>query len=468
MSVAKDNWYLSGPLGIDTLTPASPLAIRAKEVSEELISFEDPSGKTKWHINQNYGGNHPGLNFAETGFADGRLFIGAGGNIGIGTIEPKANLHVSGGAIINQIAIGLVEGVGGIAFPFWYETVGTIHPDHNLRLRSGNSILLHCGNKSNPTASFDNAGSMTLTGHLTVGTGSNGTIKVRHIDGKHHDNDNDDALHLNWNTGHPVHIGGKNNSELVVTGSIRAGNSDLYFTKTDHNHTGFGNTSGFAAIENAADQGALMILGRAGTEKGRKVRLWDYLEVNGDLDVTGGLKTGAGISYDGQLNKLDVAEGGSAVIRAHDLWFGHSGRRGAPGRALVDEPRELQISIFSRKKINTLTINYERAWDAVVIEGMVQTPSSRQLKENIQTLSSQVAKRIISTLEPISFFDKRDMLKLECMGFIAEDSPPEVASPNHDTIVYNHIVAALTKVVQDQQQIIEALDARLTLLEHPA
>lgn len=47
MSVAKDNWYLSGPLGIDTLTPASPLAIRAKEVSEELISFEDPSGKTK-------------------------------------------------------------------------------------------------------------------------------------------------------------------------------------------------------------------------------------------------------------------------------------------------------------------------------------------------------------------------------------------------------------------------------------
>lgn len=211
MSVAKDNWYLSGPLGIDTPTPRSPLAIRAKEVSEELISFEDPSGKTKWHINQNFGGNHPGLNFAETGVADGRLFIGAGGNIGIGMTNPKANLHVLGGAIINQIAIGIdplpVDGLGDITFPFPYETVGTIHPHHNLRLHSGNSILLHCGNKSNPTASFDNAGSMTLAGHLTVGTGSNGTIKVRHIDGKHYQNDDNDALHLNWNTGHPVHIG---------------------------------------------------------------------------------------------------------------------------------------------------------------------------------------------------------------------------------------------------------------------
>jgi hypothetical protein len=74
---------------------------------------------------------------------------------------------------------------------------------------------------------------------------------------------------------------------LNVQGAIRAGNSDLYFTETNHNHTGIGNASGFAAIENAADYGALMILGRAGTAKGRYVRLWDYLQVNGNMDVTG-------------------------------------------------------------------------------------------------------------------------------------------------------------------------------------
>jgi hypothetical protein len=78
-------------------------------------------------------------------------------------------------------------------------------------------------------------------------------------------------------------------AKLDVRGEIRAGNSDLYFTKTDHNHTGIGNTAGFAAIENAANYSALMILGRAGAPQGRAVKLWDYLQVNGQLDVTGRL-----------------------------------------------------------------------------------------------------------------------------------------------------------------------------------
>src|SRR5215207_5892645 len=74
---------------------------------------------------------------------------------------------------------------------------------------------------------------------------------------------------------------------LDVRGDIRAGNSDIYFTQPNHNHTGIGNAAGFAAIENAANYGALMILGRAGTSRGRSVKLWDYLQVNGGLDVTG-------------------------------------------------------------------------------------------------------------------------------------------------------------------------------------
>lgn len=80
--------------------------------------------------------------------------------------------------------------------------------------------------------------------------------------------------------------------KLDVRGDIRAGNSDIYFTKTDHKHTGIGNTAGYAAIENAADYDALMILGRAGTSKGRYVKLWDYLQVNGGLEIATTLKIG--------------------------------------------------------------------------------------------------------------------------------------------------------------------------------
>ena len=79
------------------------------------------------------------------------------------------------------------------------------------------------------------------------------------------------------------------NGKLSVSGGIYAANSDIYFTKTDHNHTGIGNTSGYAAIENSLSHGALMILGRA-TPQGRCVKLWDYLQVNGQLEVASSAK----------------------------------------------------------------------------------------------------------------------------------------------------------------------------------
>ena len=73
------------------------------------------------------------------------------------------------------------------------------------------------------------------------------------------------------------------NNGTFSAGTVLVGNSDIYFTNTEHNHTGNANVAGHAAIENAKDHDSLMILGRAGTSVGRKVRLWDYLKVEGTL-----------------------------------------------------------------------------------------------------------------------------------------------------------------------------------------
>ena len=60
----------------------------------------------------------------------------------------------------------------------------------------------------------------TVQTTVTVGPGTNGRLKLRHIDGKHWLNDNNDALHLNWDTGFPVIIGNSGvKADLHVAGN---------------------------------------------------------------------------------------------------------------------------------------------------------------------------------------------------------------------------------------------------------
>jgi hypothetical protein len=92
---------VTGNVGIGMASPDRPLTIQAQGTGQELISFKDPSGATKWHINQDLDGSKPGLNFVETLVADGRLFLKAGGNVGIGTTTPGARLDVAGDAKFN-------------------------------------------------------------------------------------------------------------------------------------------------------------------------------------------------------------------------------------------------------------------------------------------------------------------------------------------------------------------------------
>jgi|ADGO01.1.fsa_nt_gi hypothetical protein len=82
-----------GPIGVGTNYPHSRVGIRAL-TGGNLISFSNNLYDiTKWHLS--IAGNEH-LNFSETGVADGRLFLKAGGNIGIGTTDPAAKLDVNG------------------------------------------------------------------------------------------------------------------------------------------------------------------------------------------------------------------------------------------------------------------------------------------------------------------------------------------------------------------------------------
>lgn len=116
--------FMGAKVGIGTELPRNPLAVRAVDASEELVSFETPSGDASWHINQAFAGTpQRGLNFVRTGVAggDGRLFLGENGNVGIGTTDPGDRLQVEGNfltvkGIGGERAVVGGEGISGVVF----------------------------------------------------------------------------------------------------------------------------------------------------------------------------------------------------------------------------------------------------------------------------------------------------------------------------------------------------------------
>ena len=96
-----------GYIGIGTDIPDRPLTIKGSS-SNDLLSYQDNLGVTRWNFNlKNTTGISPNkfdLNFAETGIADNRLYLQAGGNVGIGTATPNNTLEVNGQARIDNLA----------------------------------------------------------------------------------------------------------------------------------------------------------------------------------------------------------------------------------------------------------------------------------------------------------------------------------------------------------------------------
>jgi hypothetical protein len=180
----------------------------------------------------------------------------------------------------------------------------------------------------------------------------------------------------------------------------------------------------------------------------RIARLWahaigDVLTVTSDGNVT----------YRGTLNKLDVADNFTATVRCADFRMGHSSRRRTAGRALVD------ATTF-------LGLNWDTDWpQGVRYFGQFASASSRALKENIADVSVGEARQALAGLQPVTFNFKTDGHKTLQIGFIAEDVPSAVATPDRQGVVTGHIVAILTKVVQEQQTLVTQLADKVKRLE---
>jgi hypothetical protein len=90
--------------------------------------------------------------------------------------------------------------------------------------------------------------------------------------------------------------------------------------------------------------------------------------------------------------------------------------------------------------------------------------SSRELKENIQNLTTDEAVNALNGLTPVKFNYKRQKQE-EYLGFIAEDVPELVAMGDRKGLGTMDIVAVLTKVVKEQQKSIREQQKTISKLE---
>ncbi len=96
--------------------------------------------------------------------------------------------------------------------------------------------------------------------------------------------------------------------------------------------------------------------------------------------------------------------------------------------------------------------------------GVWTDASSRRVKQDIHDLGRDAAFDTLQQLQPVTFAYKANPTD-QHVGFIAEDVPELVATPDRTGLAPMDIVAVLTKVVQEQEKTIADLRARLERLE---
>ncbi|MBK6738410.1 MAG: tail fiber domain-containing protein [Haliea sp.] len=124
------------------------------------------------------------------------------------------------------------------------------------------------------------------------------------------------------------------------------------------------------------------------------------------------------------------------------------------------EPAENKLGIGTKNIASGDTI---AVWNgARLTKGGVWTnASSRELKDDIETLSTEDANAALEALSPVRYVYKNSREE-EYVGFIAEDVPELVASNDHKSLSPMDIVAVLTTVTKNLKAEIAALTTAIS------
>jgi hypothetical protein len=115
--------------------------------------------------------------------------------------------------------------------------------------------------------------------------------------------------------------------------------------------------------------------------------------------------------------------------------------------------------------IGTSSADYKLEVNGTIHASSIEVASSRECKENIESLNAREAEAILHGLDPVGFNYKEEPQKRR-LGFIAEDVPDLVATKDRKGVTSMDIVAVLTSVVKQQQKTMSELVDKVAELEN--
>jgi len=366
------------------------------------------------------------------------------GNVGIGTVEPRARLEVAGGAIMpsagNAETAGIMfpkdPGVGGGDAAWIRYYVRAAPESTTLEIGTSNDVE-------------DNIALMSSGG---VGVGTREPRKTLHVHGMeiHSSGPGAGLSFQNRESGFVETPWSGERWIWYSTGGVARlwSGADRLSVATDGILNAGGLRWGNGSIL-LADQGGSMELGGHNGAAGTG---WPYI----DFHCASGRVEDFNVRIQNDGDRRLSLHAPILMAHCYDFYMGHGDRRGSPGRALVDDT-------------TVLVLNYGGDWrNGVRYYGSLSQVSTRSIKEDITALDADEAACILDGLDPVRYRLIADEEKAPHLGFIAEEVPDAIATPERGAIVNAHIVAVLTRVVKDQQRKLVELTRRLDAAGAPA
>jgi hypothetical protein len=400
----------AGSVGIGTVSPSDPLHVIGYIKSS--IGFKAGNYTTMLESgNESVFGNtaYYGVLFKTNNAT--RMKITNAGLVGIGTNNPSTELHVKGAGTVAQF-----EGTGGNAFIQFTDSddgtlafIGADGGDLKFQTPTGSysdKLTIKNDGKvgigtSNPSAKLHVVGSTSGDSVLKV-DGTNGTL-FEVVDDL-----SDSLMSVNDAAGLPVF-------EVFADNHIVAGRynqNDFYL-----------DTNGKVGIGNSAP----------GDQWGNGNNL-----VIGTNSGNNGMTICAGTSNEGGIFFADGASGADEY--RGQIKYSHS------NNDFVFAVNAAEVVRFNSNGSITSSTGA-----SLTSGGAWTDASSRELKKDIVNLSLIKASQVVKLLNPVEFSYKAAPEERR-VGFIAEDVPDLVASEGRKGLSSMQIVAALTKVVQNQQK----------------